>query len=210
MSETIKIKYIPLDEAAGYIWKENAKLHDIDKLKESIWRYGFQDPPKYNEVLGRFDYGNGRVEALLFGREEGREPPRGIRTKSGEWFVPVKVGLDIEEQTEANAFALDHNNLTLLGGDFTPLNIAQMWDERGYLALLENLVEVDLMPVSVDSEIFGILAVDDKLPLGKPPAVSMLNANHVIEIHCNNEALEMFLPTLKEWQEIENVTVNIS
>lgn len=46
----IHIEYIPLGQAR--LWDENPKKHDLAALTDSIYRYGFQDPPKFDESLG--------------------------------------------------------------------------------------------------------------------------------------------------------------
>ena len=51
-------------------------------------------------------------------RQEGKEAPRGIAVlEDGEWVVPIIFGVDAASKAAAVAFAIDHNNLTLLGGN---------------------------------------------------------------------------------------------
>ena len=62
----LRIEYIKLDQAA--LWEKNPKKHDIDLIIQSIEKYGFKDPPKFEPSLnnneGGFVEGNGRIEAL--------------------------------------------------------------------------------------------------------------------------------------------------
>jgi hypothetical protein len=53
--EVVTIKYLPLSVAAerleGLLWGKNAKRHDAGGLWQSIKRYGFIDPPKFDRSL---------------------------------------------------------------------------------------------------------------------------------------------------------------
>ncbi len=133
------------------LWDANPKTHDIGSLCESIVRYGFVDPPKFDAQLGAFVYGNGRTIALRMMRDQGNEPPRGIlHDDDGHWYIPVKFGVDQASRDVARALAVDHNNLTL-GGEFPVWDVAKMWDES-YPDLLRLLAEAEALPVSVDGD----------------------------------------------------------
>lgn len=83
-------------------------------------------------------HGNGRTEALERMRKAGKEPPRGIGVlDDGEWAVPVIFGVDAASKAAAVAFAIDHNNLTLLGGNLKIEDVLGIWDEEGLKRLLE-------------------------------------------------------------------------
>lgn len=154
--ERLELRYIRLDQAV--LWDENPKQHDIGKLAAAIRRYGFQDPPKFDSTLGALIYGNGRTHALTWMHKQHEPLPRGIlRDQEGHWYLPVKFGLDLESQAVARAFALDHNNLTMAGGEFSPLDIGRMWDERAYTQMLRGLADDDLLPVSVDGDDLDLL-----------------------------------------------------
>lgn len=106
-AEKLALRYVPLAQAK--LWDENPKLHDIGALIRSIERHGFGDPPKYDAQLGGLVYGNGRTEALVLMRREGKEPPRGVlKAEGGEWAVPIIFGFDAESKAAAVAFAIDH------------------------------------------------------------------------------------------------------
>jgi hypothetical protein len=73
-----------------------------------------------------------------------------VAKDTGEWCVPVKFGVDAVTQNEAVALAIDHNNLTMLGGDFNAADIAKMWDTPAYVALLKTSADAECLPVSVE------------------------------------------------------------
>jgi hypothetical protein len=168
--EAVQVKFVPLSyiqKVSDVLWNRNAKKHDIKGILESIDRYGFIDPPKWDSNLnsgqGGLIYGNGRAEAivsaLLEAKNKGLEPPRGIpiAKESGEWCIPVKFGVDAESELLAMAAAIDHNNLTVAGGDFELADFAKMWDEAGYLSVLSELADSELLPLTVDEETLGDL-----------------------------------------------------
>lgn len=148
----LRLEYVPLSQAV--LWDDNPKKHDIGSLVTAIWRYGFQDPAKYDSALNALVYGNGRMIALAMGKREGRDPPAGIAImeETGDWAVPVVFGNDLPSQETARAFALDHNNLTMAGGEFAPWDIAGMYDETAYADALQALASQGELPASVDDE----------------------------------------------------------
>jgi hypothetical protein len=173
--EAVQVKFIPLSyiqKVSEVLWKRNAKKHDIRGILDSIERYGFIDPPKWDSNLnggnGGLIYGNGRTEAivsaLLEAKSKGLEPPRGIpiAKESGEWCIPVKFGVDAESEHLAMAAAIDHNNLTMAGGDFELADFTKMWDEAGYLGVLSELADGELLPLTVDEETLGDLLLGDE------------------------------------------------
>lgn len=169
MPPKLEIYYMPLDEALKIRWLDNPKLHDIGVLVESIQKYGFRDAPILDMTLGMFVAGNGRLEALDWIRKlSPGDPPRGIYIdKSGNWFVPVQKGIDARSVLEAEAFALDHNNTTMSGGDFTAIDMAGMWGE-GYLSTLANLATQNENVVTVDrDDIDALLKARNKQADGK-------------------------------------------
>ena len=136
--DRLTLRYIPLAQARR--WDENPKKHDLDALVRSIETHGFGDPPKYDSTLDALVYGNGRTEALERMRQAGKEPPRGIGvTEDGDWAVPVIFGVDAESRAAAVAFAIDHNNLTLLGGGLAAEDLLQIWDEEGLQRVLSDV-----------------------------------------------------------------------
>ncbi len=143
----LRIEYVTLDQVK--LWDKNPKKHDLKGIIESIYRYGFQDPPKFDEALGGLVYGNGRTEALIVARDQKREPPRGVmlNKKTGAWCVPVMFGNDLASANAASAFAIDYNNLTM-AGSHTPEEMARMWSAEGYQSLMQSLKSVNEMPIT--------------------------------------------------------------
>jgi DNA modification methylase len=152
MTDEIRIEYWYLEDVQR--WDKNPKRHDIGALVESIRRYGMVDPPKIDSTLGALVYGNGRAEALAWMHAQGDSPPRGIKVEDGRWKMPVKVGIDSVSIEEAEALAIDHNNLTMSGGDFTGFDFARMWD-AGYTDVLQGLG--DALPLTVDGDALDAL-----------------------------------------------------
>lgn len=149
--DKLRLEYIPLSQARR--WDANPKRHDLLALVRSIETHGFGDPPKLDATLGALVYGNGRTEALEQMRQAGKEPPRGILAlDGGQWAVPVIFGVDAESEAAAVAFAIDHNNLTLLGGDLGFTELLQIWDEPGLQAVLAETPDAGALLASFDSE----------------------------------------------------------
>ncbi len=150
-TEQLELRYVPLKDARR--WDANPKLHDIGALIRSIGLHGFGDPPKYDAKLKGLVYGNGRTEALERMRAERMDPPRGvIALEDGEWAVPVIFGVDAESHAAAVAFAIDHNNLGLLGGNLGLTDMLALWDEEGLQSVLMNVPDAGALLASMDSE----------------------------------------------------------
>lgn len=173
--EYVEVRLVPLSEIEkldGILWGKNSKKHDIDKILESIDRYGFVDAAKWDKNLnsgrGGIIFGNGRTEALITGliaaRTEGREPPRGIPIDktTGEWCIPIKFGVDCASEVEAMALAIDHNNLQMAG--FEDSEIARLWEGEGYLAVLSEIAEAGVVPVTVDEEAIANMLASLEMP----------------------------------------------
>lgn len=109
------IEYEPLDEVVR--WPRNPKDHDIAEIGASFDRFGFADPFIKDEVTGQLLAGHGRLEALQEKQRAGEEPPgRVVVSQAGLWMVPVVRGVGFESTSEAEAFLLAHNQLTIKGG----------------------------------------------------------------------------------------------
>ncbi len=154
--EQLQLKYIPLVQVI--LWDENPKKHDIGGLIQSIKRYGFIDPPKYDPRLnsgkGGIVYGNGRSECVMLIKQESpHEPPRGVLVDDkGGWHLPVLFGLDAESEAIAKALAIDHNNLTMAGGDFDLWDYAKMWNQESYAEVLRSLETSEVPPITMSHE----------------------------------------------------------
>ena len=151
MPDQLELRYVPLTQAVR--WDANPKKHALDALVTSIETYGFGDPPKYESTLEALVYGNGRTEALERMRADDKEPPRGIAVlEDGEWAVPVIFGVDAESHAAAVAFAIDHNNLGLMGGKLGFEDLLAIWDEEGLQAVLVDAREAAGLLASFDDD----------------------------------------------------------
>ena len=153
-SKQLEIQYVPLSAARR--WERNPKLHNLDEIIAAIQKYGFQDPPAWDATLndgqGGLKHGNGRTEALevMFNRQ--MPVPDGIVEQDGEWHLPIVFGNDLPNENVAMAYALDHNNLTLLGGSLSPMQASKMYDQRDYAALSAELIRIKAGPVTISPE----------------------------------------------------------
>lgn len=154
--EKLQLKYVPLDQVI--LWDENPKKHDVGGLMQSIKRYGFVDPPKFDPQLnggsGGIVYGNGRSECVkVIKQDTPNESPRGVLVDDkGEWYLPVLFGLDAESEAVARALAIDHNNLTMAGGDFDLWDYAKMWNQESYAEVLRNLESSEMVPITMSHD----------------------------------------------------------
>lgn len=150
----LEVRYVPLVQLRQ--WDRNPKPHDIGALIRSFKRYGFLDPPAHDKHLndgeGGIKEGNGRYEALTTMRADGDPPPANIHDKDGDWQIPVLYGVDAKDQAEAEAYALDHNAITIMGGDFGADWIKDLFTEDGLKDVLLDLGKLDALPVSIDGD----------------------------------------------------------
>lgn len=153
----LRIIYVRLPDVRK--WDRNPKIHDIDNLIKSMREHGFRDAPIWDETLGAIVGGNGRTEALQTMIDRGLDPPVGILIDrdTDDWCMPVQVGIDAESSIKAEAFAVDHNNLTLMGGELTVYDIARLWRDNEYLDILKGLAEQGTRPTSVDEDDLELL-----------------------------------------------------
>jgi hypothetical protein len=152
--DRLDLRYVPLAQVRK--WDRNPKPHDIGLLIRSFRRYGYKDPLKFEPTLndgeGGIVEGNGRTEALERLKADGEEPPRGIPANGKDWLAPVLFGVDAKSQAEAEAYAVDHNALTLLGGDFGPEWMGQLYEEGTLKSVLTDLGGLDELPLSIDGD----------------------------------------------------------
>jgi hypothetical protein len=151
--ERLQIRYVVLETLA--LWDRNPKKHDLAKLAESIRRYGFKDPPRFEPALnggsGGIVEGNGRALVLRAMQEAREEPPRGIAVdESGRWHAPVLFGVDARSRAEAEAYGVDHNLLTLAGGGFAVEDVLRIYDEEQLQALLRDVPDATALLVGLD------------------------------------------------------------
>ena len=142
MSDLLSLRYVAISQAE--LFDSNAKLHNIDQIIQSIARYGFKSACKWESTLndgrGGIVAGNGRVEALRVMEKRGDDLPVGIaQDETGEWCVPVLFGVEADSEAIARAYALDDNNLTLLGGDFALADLMKLYNQELLMSELEEL-----------------------------------------------------------------------
>lgn len=152
MPDLLSLRYIPISKAE--LFDNNAKLHNLDQIIESITRYGFKSACKWEGTLnggrGGVVAGNGRVEALRIMERRGDDLPIGIaQDETGEWCVPVLFGVEADSEAITRAYALDDNNLTLLGGEFAVADLMKLYDQELLMAELEELSRSGEIPVSI-------------------------------------------------------------
>ena len=157
-TESPRIVWISVEDAVNLLYDNNPKKHDIGGICESIKRYGWQELPKYDESLGAIKAGNGRVSAIAQMEQSGETLPRGVAIKNStkKWVIPILCGIDAKSEVEAKGYLIDSNNLTLIGGDFTALDVARSYDDS-YLSILKELAEESAFPVSVDGDDLDLL-----------------------------------------------------
>ena len=164
MTDLLSLRYVPISKAE--LFDGNAKLHNLEQIIQSITRYGFKSAAKWESTLndgrGGIVAGNGRIEALRVMEERGDDLPVGIAqdTNTGEWCVPVLFGVEANSEAVARAYALDDNNLTLLGGDFALVDLAKLYDQDLLMAELKELAQSGDLPVTFDNDF-----TDDALQL---------------------------------------------
>lgn len=155
------IIWILVQKAAGLLWSENPKLHSIGDLVQSIEKHGFQELPRYDINLpnvsggnGAIKAGNGRIETLAAMERDGLPLPRGLAQRKGDgaWVMPVLVGTDADSLNAARAYAIDSNNLTMMGGDFTAFDFQRLWNSNLYVKMLQELAVDDNLPISVTGD----------------------------------------------------------
>lgn len=152
--ERLRLEYVPLSTALH--WERNPKRHDAGAIWQSIALHGFKDPPKFEPALnggqGGLVEGNGRTHVLREMKNAGEETPRGIIAGEEDWLIPVLFGVDAESERSAESYGVDHNNLTLLGGDFGAVDVSRLWNEAAYAELLADLAQSETLPVTVDGD----------------------------------------------------------
>lgn len=159
VGEQTETRWIPVEMAAALGWKENPKSHDINAVVDSIAKYGFRDKPAFDANLhninggkGAIIYGNGRIEALMWMYKQKRDVPRGIKVdkETGKWYVPIEYGLDAKNEEQAMAFAIDHNSLTLMGGDLSLSESVKIYDEAALIDILQTVYNAEEVSISFD------------------------------------------------------------
>ncbi len=151
VGERLRIEYVRVRDVM--LWSDNPKEHDFGGIMNSIKTNDFRDPSAYDATLGGLVHGNGRAQALAMMERDKYIPPRGIAVDAeGAWYMPIVFGVDALSVAKAEQYAIDHNNLTLAGGDATAFDMLRMWDKDKYIQVLERLEQSGDMPITVDSD----------------------------------------------------------
>lgn len=162
--ETVKLVLVRVDKIPNLLAEGNPKLHDIGATWESVKSYNFNDPSKIDMNLtnvsgekGAFVYGNGRNEALYWGWSQYQqgafdEIPKGVRYDDDYWYIPVMIGVDTDSEFEAKAFMIDHNNLTVMGGNIDIGMIANLYDKEALALMTKDLGENMQVPITFDGQ----------------------------------------------------------
>lgn len=165
--ERLLLRWVEVSKIPSLLWEDNPKLHSIDTLWESIQKFGFLDPAKWDINLtnkagtkGAICYGNGRLEAVHWGWEAYRrgdykgDVPRGIAVdNAGNWYIPIKFGIDAKSEAAAADFAIHHNNLTMLGGNFSDSDIWELYDKESLLKVGRLVLQdKDFEPLAMTGE----------------------------------------------------------
>lgn len=154
--EVLHLYYVPVEQAT--LWEDNPKESNIGDIINSIQKNGFRDPPAYDSTLEALVEGNHRSIALKMMETQSYELPRGIaKDKDGRWCMPILFGIDSKSRMDAQRYAIDHNNLTMSGGDFTAYDMARMWNPEKYKEILKGFVDDGIAPVSIDLDSIDML-----------------------------------------------------
>lgn len=120
------IEYVPLTTLQR--WPRNPKEHDLGLLHGSFGRHGFVEPIIVDENSGRIVAGHGRLDTLQQLKASGKEPPRKVKAKDGEWLVPIVRGNRWENPEDAESYLITSNRSVELGGWNVPVQIQVLSD----------------------------------------------------------------------------------
>lgn len=148
-----RIEYVPL--ATIDAAPRNPKRHDRNGIRTSIDRFGLGELPLIDERTGRLVAGHGRLDDITDRRRKGQEPPDGVQVDdNGEWLVPLVRGWASRSDAEAEAYLVASNKLTMAGG----------WDDDALAAMLSDLADENLLPLTGFTEAELAKMLDDSMP----------------------------------------------
>lgn len=111
----LAIIYALLGVILTYRWEDNPKLHQRERIHDSVKKYGFNDPIGVDHEHKFVCEGHGRLEFLqdLKTRLEAGDPsaflPKNVRiAPDGDWLIPT-VNIGLENREQAMLYALVHN-----------------------------------------------------------------------------------------------------
>ena len=182
----MKLSYVPLSQLEG--WPGNPKNHDLDLIRSSIERFGFNDPMSVDGRTQRLLEGHGRLKVLRELHDDGGDPPAHItvRKKDGEWLVPIVEGVSFETDQEAEAYLIGHNRSTELGG----------WDEGKLREIFKDLAEDEHNSYEevgfTTDEVESIL--EEPLPPGEAPTLERsTNPSEQLETYLTTDVKQIVL-----------------
>jgi len=123
------IEYMPLAELVTRLHPQNPKSHDIGAIIESYKVHGYVASGVIDSRTGLFLAGHGRTIALNMMQKQGMAAPDGIRNGGDDWLVPVQVGYESKNDTQAKAYIVADNKLTMAGA----------WNEPALAELLQEV-----------------------------------------------------------------------
>lgn len=165
----LEIKPLPINIALDYLAHDNPKNGDIGGIVQSIEKHGFADIGKWDSSLtnklrtkGAFVFGNHRVQALHWMWSHADEIPDGVwYDDNGMWYVPVLVGLNSKNEALAQAFMIDHNLLTMSGGDYSDRDMWQMFNKDALLEVSESIQASELKEGESFSLVLSPASIED-------------------------------------------------
>lgn len=172
---------IGLDDLKGA--PRNPKGHDLDEIKASILRWGFQGGVIVWGDTDELVAGHGRTAALRALKADGVDPfSIGIGVdRSGEWLVPAHRG-EFASRQEAEGYLLADNRLTELGAWDNGQQLASM------LADLDDFAGTGFTQADMDA-LADALA--DANPVAPPSASegdpSAIGDRYEVVVECASE-----------------------
>lgn len=121
--ERLGLEYVALSTLRR--WPRNPKAHDLGAIAASIAEFGMRDPVGVERTTHQIEEGNGRLDALMAMKAQGRRAPRFVAVDAqGEWYVPVLYFDD--DATTAERYLLAHNRTQELGGGYDEAILARV------------------------------------------------------------------------------------
>lgn len=127
----LRIEWMRLDDLVPA--RRNTRTHDLPAIGAAIRELGFFTQFQIDESTGELVWGHGRLAELRRMRDDGADPPEGVRVDPddpGEWMVPVVRGWSSRDSLHADAVREADNAVAQTGG----FDAARQLDVLGDLA----------------------------------------------------------------------------
>ena len=94
------------------------------------------------------------------------------------------------------ALGIDHNNLTMQGGDFNSEEISRLWDQEKYYQVIDNISKDDILPLTINPSEWAavITGINTDLPdftdttdFGEAIELPDLPKNYNVVVAINNQ-----------------------